>query len=156
MLSRVHSRITLASSTNCNNKINIFVLWQLLFRDITSLTDELFPASWIKIQLTLCPWTVNPRSWLVRSHTTIPRLFESPIWEKACCTKFQGKGCLGGLVKSGEGVVLGNVGVVGNMVRVGKVVGFRFHYCPKFWLGGMGGNSVRSVWRWTLIPGAIL
>ncbi len=156
MLSRVHSRITLDSSTNCNNEINICVLWQLLFRGITSHTEELVPASWIKTQLTVCPWAVNPRSWLVRSHTTIPRLFESPIWEKACCTKFQGKGCLGGLVKSWEGVVLGSVGVVGNMVRGREGCGVQFPLSPKFWLGWMGGNGVRSVWRWTLIPGAIL
>ena len=48
--------------TNCNNEINIFVLWQLMFRGITSHTEELVPASWIKTQLTVCPWTVNPRS----------------------------------------------------------------------------------------------
>ena len=54
---------------------------------------------------------------------------------------------MGGLVKSGEGVVLGSVGVVGNMVRGREGCGVSFPLLPKFWLGGIGGSSVRSVWR---------
>ena len=134
-----------------------------MFRGITILTEELVPASWIKTLLTVCPWTVNPRSWLVRNHTTIPRLFESLIWEKAFCNKFQGKVCLGkssqwdgvGKGKSNQGDGVGKGRVVGKVVRCWEVCGwFDFHYCPNF--GRVGGWQLcQKCLVVNIIPGAI-